>query len=100
MSTDPDTSTADAPAVDELSYEDARDELVRIVARIEGGGASLEESMTLWERGEALAAHCEAKLNQAQEQLDGTVGGGDAVAGGTRATTDDSGEVADDPDDD
>ncbi|HLS44765.1 MAG TPA: exodeoxyribonuclease VII small subunit [Ornithinicoccus sp.] len=100
MSTDPEASTADAPAVEELSYEDARDELVRIVARIEGGGASLEESMTLWERGEALAAHCEAKLNQAQEQLDRTPGGADGAAGGTKATADDSGEVADDPDDD
>lgn len=67
MSTD---SPADTTDIADLSYEDARDELVAIVARIEGGNASLEESMTLWERGEALAAHCQAKLDQAQEQLD------------------------------
>lgn len=68
--------------ISELSYEDARDELVGIVARIEGGSASLEESMTLWERGEALAAHCKAKLDQAQQQLDRTApGAGDEGTG-------------------
>ncbi len=56
--------------VADLSYEQARDELVRIVARIEGGAAPLEESMLLWERGEKLAAHCQAKLDQAQSRLD------------------------------
>lgn len=56
--------------VSELSYEQARDELVAIVSRIEGGQAPLEESMRLWERGEQLAAHCQACLDQAQEQLD------------------------------
>lgn len=71
-------STAGTESVADLSYEQARDELVAIVARIEGGSASLEESMTLWERGEALAAHCKARLDQAQEQLDrGATGGVD-----------------------
>lgn len=63
-------SAADTTAVADLGYEDARDELVAIVSRIEGGNVSLEESMRLWERGEALAAHCQAKLDQAQDQLD------------------------------
>jgi exodeoxyribonuclease VII small subunit len=58
------------PDVSGLSYEEARDELVRLVARIESGDAPLEEAMQLWERGEALAAHCQAKLDQAQEALD------------------------------
>ncbi|HKJ11094.1 MAG TPA: exodeoxyribonuclease VII small subunit [Ornithinimicrobium sp.] len=70
----PETSTA-PPAVDgtevsELSYEQARDELIAIVARIESGSVPLEESMLLWERGEALAAHCQSKLDAAQSQLD------------------------------
>ena len=65
MSTESAAGTQD---IVDLSYEEARDELVSIVSRIEGGSASLEESMTLWERGEALAAHCKAKLDQAQEQ--------------------------------
>ena len=53
----------------ELSYEQARDELVAIVARLEAGQAPLEESMTLWERGEALAAHCTAWLDDAQARI-------------------------------
>lgn len=60
--------------VSDLPYEQARDELVRIVARIEGGEVSLEESMILWERGERLAAHCQATLDQAQERLDRSTG--------------------------
>lgn len=61
---------SDLTDVQDLSYEQARDELVRLVARIESGEAPLEESMELWTRGEALAAHCQAKLDQAQERLD------------------------------
>lgn len=71
--------TAAPSDVADLSYEQARDELVRIVARIEGGEASLEESMTLWERGEVLAAHCQAKLDQAQAQLDRSTSHGQPV---------------------
>lgn len=95
MSKDPGPSTAEATAIADLSYEDARDELVQIVARIEGGGASLEESMKLWERGESLAAHCQAKLDRAQAQLDGTTSesetGGPAAA--SSATGSDPDEV-------
>ncbi|MGC1209079.1 MAG: exodeoxyribonuclease VII small subunit [Ornithinimicrobium sp.] len=61
--------------IDGLSYEDAREELIAIVAKIESGDVPLEESMRLWERGEALAAHCQAKLDAAQEQLDKTTAG-------------------------
>lgn len=60
---------APAPIAD-LSYEQARDELVAIVARIESGNVPLEESMRLWERGEGLAAHCQSQLDSAQERLD------------------------------
>lgn len=52
-----------------LSYEAARDELVDIVARLEGGQVGLEESMGLWQRGEALAAHCATWLDQAEAKL-------------------------------
>lgn len=52
-----------------LSYEQARDELVGIVAQLEGGQVPLEESMTLWHRGEALAAHCTAWLDDAQSRI-------------------------------
>ena len=52
-----------------LSYEQARDELVSVVARLETGGATLEESLVLWERGEALAARCQEWLDGARQRL-------------------------------
>jgi exodeoxyribonuclease VII small subunit len=73
-----DSADADVQA---LSYEQARDELVRIVARIESGEAPLEESMKLWERGEALATHCQAKLDQAQTRLDSATEAAEPVTG-------------------
>ncbi|WP_263118058.1 exodeoxyribonuclease VII small subunit [Cellulomonas fimi] len=54
----------------ELSYEQARDELVAVVSRLEAGGAGLEESLALWERGEALAARCQEWLDGARKRLD------------------------------
>jgi len=54
----------------ELSYEQARDALVDVVRRLEGGAETLEESLALWERGEALARHCEQWLAGAQARLD------------------------------
>jgi exodeoxyribonuclease VII small subunit len=56
--------------VAELSYEQARDELVRVVTELEQGAATLEESLALWERGEALAARCEEWLLGAKARLD------------------------------
>ncbi|MEH0108225.1 exodeoxyribonuclease VII small subunit [Tersicoccus sp. MR15.9] len=56
--------------VDQLSYEQAREELVAVVNRLEAGGASLEESLALWERGEALANRCEQWLHGAQQRLE------------------------------
>jgi exodeoxyribonuclease VII small subunit len=53
-----------------LSYEQARDELVRVVAELEQGSATLEESLALWERGEALARRCEEWLIGAKARLD------------------------------
>ncbi|MBK9475183.1 MAG: exodeoxyribonuclease VII small subunit [Tetrasphaera sp.] len=54
-----------------LGYEAARDELVALVARLEGGQVGLEESMSLWSRGEALAAHCSRWLDAAEARLTG-----------------------------
>lgn len=48
-----------------LSFEEARDELTAIVARMESGGVPLEDALSLWERGEALAAHCQRWLDAA-----------------------------------
>ena len=57
------------PDLADLSDEQARDELVPIVAQLEGGQAGLEESMRLWRRGEALAAHCSTWLDDAEAAL-------------------------------
>jgi exodeoxyribonuclease VII small subunit len=66
------------PDVEALSYEQARDELVGIVAKLEIGAVTLEESLELWERGEALAVRCQHILQGARERV--------ADAGGDRAS--------------
>lgn len=58
------------PDVAELSYEQARDELMRVVAELEQGAPTLEHSLELWERGELLAARCEQWLIGAKQRLD------------------------------
>jgi exodeoxyribonuclease VII small subunit len=55
---------------EELSYEAARDELVAIVAKLEAGGLGLEESLKLWERGEAVAAICQERLEGVRKRLE------------------------------
>ena len=67
MSSQPDPEQTDVAT---LSYEAARDELVRVVADLEQGSATLERSLGLWERGEALAARCEQWLVGARARLD------------------------------
>jgi exodeoxyribonuclease VII small subunit len=52
-----------------LSYEQARDELAEVVKRLEAGGLSLEESLSLWERGERLAAICAEWLEGARARI-------------------------------
>ncbi|MEN3584989.1 exodeoxyribonuclease VII small subunit [Streptomyces sp. ZYX-F-203] len=64
-----------------LGYEQARDELIEVVRRLEAGGASLEESLVLWERGEELARVCRRRLEGARARLDAAV----AEEGGARA---------------
>lgn len=76
--TSPAPDAPDAPGVAALSYEQARDELVAVVSRLEAGGASLEESLALWERGEALAARCQEWLDGARARLDAARSGDDA----------------------
>lgn len=60
--------TKDAP----LGFEAARDELAEVVARLEAGGLTLEESLALWERGEELAGICQGWLDAARVRLDAT----------------------------
>ncbi len=65
------------PPVDGLSYEQCRDELIAIVSKLEAGAATLDESMALWERGEALAKRCEELLDGAQRTIEAVTGGAD-----------------------
>jgi exodeoxyribonuclease VII small subunit len=61
----------DLPAdIAELGYEQAREQLAEVVSRLESGGLSLEDSLNLWERGEALATLCERHLAGAQERVE------------------------------
>ncbi|KAA0935318.1 MULTISPECIES: exodeoxyribonuclease VII small subunit [Streptomyces] len=60
------TSTKD----ETLGYEQARDELIEVVRRLETGGTTLEESLALWERGEELAKVCRRWLDGARARLD------------------------------
>lgn len=55
---------------DRPSYEEAREELVEVVRRLESGGTDLEESLALWERGEQLAQICQGWLDGARKRLD------------------------------
>ena len=54
----------------EMSFEAALDDLEKIVAQLEGGKAPLQESIAIYERGEALKRHCEALLKQAEARIE------------------------------
>ncbi|MEV5375333.1 exodeoxyribonuclease VII small subunit [Streptomyces nondiastaticus] len=62
-------TTTDA-ATNALGYEQARDELIEVVRRLEAGGTTLEESLALWERGEELSKVCRRWLEGARARLD------------------------------
>ncbi|MFJ3498645.1 exodeoxyribonuclease VII small subunit [Streptomyces sp. NPDC086091] len=69
-------------------YEQARDELIDVVRRLEAGGTSLEESLALWERGEELAKVCRRWLEGARARLDAALAeeeSGDADGDAARA---------------
>ncbi|WP_328763526.1 MULTISPECIES: exodeoxyribonuclease VII small subunit [unclassified Streptomyces] len=71
-----------------LGYEQARDELIEVVRKLEAGGTSLEDSLALWERGEELAQVCRHWLEGARARLDSALAareaGADAGDGGGR----------------
>jgi exodeoxyribonuclease VII small subunit len=64
------TSKGADKAVDELSFEAALKELEAIVSRLEQGEVDLEDSIALYERGQALKSHCEKKLKSAEGRLE------------------------------
>ncbi|MFD4558296.1 exodeoxyribonuclease VII small subunit [Streptomyces sp. NPDC058469] len=71
-----------------LGYEQARDELIEVVRRLEAGGTTLEESLALWERGEELAKVCRRWLDGARARLDAAL----AEEEGSAAAADGDGE--------
>lgn len=77
----PDQPAPDQPAPDREtpSYEQAREELVEVVRRLETGGVTLEESLALWERGETLAAICQQWLDGARARLDAALADDDST---------------------
>ena len=56
--------------INDMSYEQAREELMNTVKALEAGNLNLEEPLTLWKRGELLADRCQAWLDSAREALD------------------------------
>lgn len=70
MSTEPRQPEAAGAPPSDLSYEQARAELARLVERLEAGGCTLEEALAMWERGEALADICQQRLDGARARLD------------------------------
>lgn len=71
--------------VSTLSFEDALKQLESIVARLESGEASLDESITLYTRGDALRAQCEARLRDAQARIEKISLGADGKPSGVEA---------------
>ena len=77
----PEKSKTNAVPVSELSFEAALKELEGIVGRLEQGEVDLEDSIALYERGQALKAHCEARLKAAEGRLEKIVHGAKGVEG-------------------
>ncbi|MFI5501619.1 exodeoxyribonuclease VII small subunit [Nocardia asteroides] len=63
-----------------FGYERARDELVNVVKMLEQGGLDLDDSLALWERGEALASRCEQHLAGARKRVEDAIAHADEAA--------------------
>jgi exodeoxyribonuclease VII small subunit len=74
---------AAAPDIAGMSFEDALRALEDVVRKLETGEVPLEESIGLYERGEALRRHCQARLDAAQARIEKIVAGPDGKATGT-----------------
>ncbi|MEV4318712.1 exodeoxyribonuclease VII small subunit [Actinocrispum sp. NPDC049592] len=66
---------------EQLGYEQARDELQDVVQKLEAGGLSLEDSLALWERGEALAKICDRHLAGARERVEAALAAAEKESG-------------------
>ena len=77
----PEKSKTNATPVDQMNFESALKELEDIVGRLEQGEVDLEDSISLYERGQALKAHCDKKLKAAEGRLEKIVHGAKGVEG-------------------
>lgn len=73
-----------SPDIAEMSFEDALRALEDVVRRLESGDVALDDSITLYERGETLRKHCQARLDAAQARIEKIVQGPDGQAAGTQ----------------
>lgn len=73
-----------APDIANMSFEDALRALEAVVHKLESGEAKLDESIDLYEQGETLRQHCQARLDAAQERIEKIVSGPDGKAQGTK----------------
>ncbi|GAA4037579.1 exodeoxyribonuclease VII small subunit [Parerythrobacter jejuensis] len=76
--------TADAAKISEMSFEEALRGLEQVVRQLESGEVALDQSITLYERGEELRKHCQARLDAAQARIEAIVQDGDGNASGTK----------------
>jgi len=75
---------AETPTLDTLSFEDALRQLETIVRQLESGDVPLEDSISLYEKGEKLRLHCQKRLDAAQARIERIVAGPDGAAAGTQ----------------
>ena len=75
----------DAPDISQMSFEDALRALEDVVRRLESGEVPLDESIDLYERGEALRAACQQRLDAAQARIEKIVTGADGRAAGIQS---------------
>jgi exodeoxyribonuclease VII small subunit len=78
------TAPATADDIASLSFEDALRALEDVVRKLESGEVPLDDSITLYERGERLRTHCQARLDAAQLRIDRIVAGPDGSAIGAQ----------------
>ncbi|MEO1562210.1 MAG: exodeoxyribonuclease VII small subunit [Pseudomonadota bacterium] len=71
-------------AVEDMSFEEAMGELESLVSRLENAQVPLEESISLYDRGAKLKAHCEARLKAAEEKVAAITLGPDGTPTGTK----------------
>ncbi len=75
---------AETPTIDTLSFEDALRALETIVRQLESGDVPLEDSISLYEKGEKLRQHCQKRLDAAQARIERIVAGPDGAAASTQ----------------